>query len=57
MYVMYWQIGPETGRRLEGYVQSQAYSSDRPAPGRYVSSAGAILVALLNLTEMAADNR
>ncbi|XP_076461826.1 uncharacterized protein LOC143294275 [Babylonia areolata] len=47
-------IGPETVRRLEGYVNTQVYSSDRPAPGRFVSSAGAMLVALLHLTELAA---
>ena len=51
------QIGPETVRRLEGYVNNQVYSLPRPAPGCYASSAGAILVALLNLTEAAAADR
>ncbi|KAL8562747.1 hypothetical protein ACOMHN_022622 [Nucella lapillus] len=49
-------IGAETVHRLEGYVNTQVYGSDRPAPGRFVSSAGALLVALLNLTELAVED-
>lgn len=51
------QIGGETLKRLKKFVEEDRLPKARPLPGRFVSSAGALLVALKIEEDVIKDNR
>lgn len=50
-FIILFQIGGETCTRLTKIDKEKEYSCLKPLPGHFVSSAGGILVALLDATE------